>query len=139
MPPYYVRDLNDYYLWLEKQIEYSGASLVREPLEVQLVGEDPEERPELLLVQGRQALRWPDGLVLEFDLVVDANLHPTWYRYALFDRSGTFVWRIDKHAGHEATCRGEQTHIHRQPGGPPEYYPEVTFDEVIQKVHAEFH
>lgn len=88
MPPYYVRDLNDYYLWLEKQIEYSGASLVREPLEVQLVGEDPEERPELLLVQGRQALRWPDGLVLEFDLVVDANLHPTWYRYALLTDRG---------------------------------------------------
>jgi hypothetical protein len=28
---------------------------------------------------------------------------------------------------------------HRRSGGQPEYYPEVAFDEVLHKVHAEFH
>ena len=75
-----------------------------------------------------------DGRVLSITLTLDGELAAVRYRFHL-QRNGAFVWRLDKHPGHEDELGGP-THVHLSPLPKDRYpHPPVTFAEVADRLH----
>jgi hypothetical protein len=131
----YVRDLEDYWLWLDRLIGSSSgwldaAVLVVQPIEPYEAASSDEW---LGLIVPHQSLSFADGSRLWFDLVIDVDLISVKYSFHYQDVEGRLIWRKCNHEGHE---RAGREHIHRHPNDPDRVdpYKLVALAEVIQEV-----
>jgi Family of unknown function (DUF6516) len=138
-PPWHVRDLSDYWLWLDELIDSSGGYLDTSILIVEPVsgGADDSEAFESLIVPA-QYVRFFNGTALQFALTVDSDLALLKYSFHYMHRDGLMVWRKDnvhRHRGHP-----DRAHIHLDPKRPKvarpyrEVDPDDAFDEVMQYI-----
>jgi hypothetical protein len=133
VPPGYVRNLEDYWAWLDQLIDGSGGALDGPGLEIQALLHETDDTLVGLDVP-RQRLRFPLGTFLEIRLRVNQDLVAEAYTFHYQWFSGELIWRKDKHPGHEHL--GGQEHIHRVPHDPhrADPYHEVDLEEALHQV-----
>jgi hypothetical protein len=130
-----LRDLEDYWIWLEQLLESSGGHLENDDILVVQPTSFDGGPPWLSLLVPRQRLRFYDGSYLSFLMVVGADLELLEYRFHYARPDGTIVWRRDKHSGHEAEDGG-MTHIHTADGKRlPDV--ETNLDEVLRQIQQD--
>ncbi len=135
MPPHHVQSTQDYWLWLDKLIGQSSGYLDGSSyLDVQTL-EDLNGEPDGLLIE-KQRLRFHDRTFLDFRLHLDEDLNCLWYSYHFQHDGGPFIWRKDRHPGHENEV-GEE-HVHADPAdeNAREKFDYVELDEVLTQVAA---
>jgi hypothetical protein len=133
VPPYHVRNLQDYWLWLDQLLAGRGGYLEPGPhLVVELLA-DWSGEPVGLTVP-RQRLVFHDDTFLSFELTVSDELEPTDYNFH-FQDGDEFVWRKDMHPGHEPEV-GTLEHIHDNPRDEDAVSPfkVVELDEALDQV-----
>jgi len=134
--PGYVSSLEDFWLWLEREIDGSGGWLSDTALRVRPITARLDEPPENWagLVIERHRLHFHDGTFLDFHLVVDNDLVPVEYGYHYQGSVKSLIWRKDKHPGHDELPGPE--HIHQNTADPDEAedYSEVDLAEVLDEV-----
>ena len=135
MIPGRLRDLEDYWIWLEELLESSGGHLENDDILVVQPTSFDGERPWLSLFVPRQRLRFYDGSYLSFQLVVGHDLELLEYRFHYARPDGTLVWRQDKHPGHERED-GAMTHMHTADGKRVRDE-ETNLDEVLQRIRID--
>lgn len=135
VPPGYVSHLGHYWDWFQKYLDECGGWVEGDYLIAELLF-DGREGFTGLWVAPRQSLVFAEGWVLEFDFVLNSALHLENYRFSLHAPDGTFMWRKEKHPGHEEAL-GAPSHIHRgpDPDADPESYQEVDLEEAVEEVY----
>jgi hypothetical protein len=134
--PGHLRDLEDYWYWLESLLDRSGGYLQEGFLIVEPISMgDDGEPPWLTLDVPRQTLRFHDGSFLSFQLVVDVHLGSVEYSYHYARSVGELVWRHDKHPGHEAE-HGGPTHRHLGDGRRV-FEDDVDLADVLEEILAD--
>lgn len=130
LPPW-IDSLGRFHIWIEKLIDESGGYLVNDYLDVQTLG--PFESSPVGLLFHNQRLRFWDGTFLEFTILIDAGLEQIDYKFHYQGRDQEFIWRKDKHEGHDEIGL---THIHDVPNDPAHCrpYPEVNLQEALEQV-----
>lgn len=113
--PAFVRDLGEYFRWVEDVIEQMGGHLV-EPdgyLEPYLLPMGAGARMSGVLIDFWDGCQVAVGLILDSEL----NLKKYHFRYLV---DGEAVCRLDHHPGHEHE-HGTQSHVHWWPETDAEY------------------
>lgn len=133
MPPFHVKDENDYVLWIEKLIE-DGGGWVAGILEYELLEIGIDEYYGVIV--RKTTADFADGSRLSFGIHVDGELEARRYSFDYRNRDGELIWRKDMHIGHEEL--GSLTHVHRSPDGEenPEKFDFVEIDEVLEEIQA---
>lgn len=116
MIPGYLRDLDDYWVWIERLIDQSGGYFDGPYLIVEPVSIDDDGRPPWLALEiRRQRIRFLDGSYLSFELAVSLDFESLDYSYHYAGADNKLRWRHDKHLGHELEDGGP-THAHLADG-----------------------
>lgn len=129
-PPDWVRDLDDYWTWIERVIDECGGH-PDDYLAVNTV--EYEGRPTTVLLPTQRILFWDDGSVLTVRLTVNEHLEADFYNFDYRTSDGTLVARLDKHVGHEDIGA---THIHFSDDDDPEPAPEYSLEEAISYLRS---
>ena len=135
MLPGWVHSLDDYWRWIERLVDESGAYLNQIYLSVQLI-EAGQGGPLLALNVEQHRLVYFNDSYLEFDLSVGADLEPIDYSFHYARADDSIIWRLDKHHGHE-TEDGADTHIHLPPNERREPHGTVDLGDVLDRIHKD--
>ena len=132
--PGYIQTLDEYWVWVEQEVERCGARLEGSGFLVIYAIVDEDERVLSLDVDSHR-LRFVDGSYLDFDFVVNAELELVDYRFHYAREDDTIVWREDRHPGHEEED-GTDVHVHL-PGNKREPSEPTDLGEILDRIHAD--
>lgn len=134
LPPKWVGTLDEYWGWIDLQVEASGGFLIdSQVLEVQLLESAKGDIRGFWIDRAR--VHFWDGTFLEIFLRVNGDLESEEYNFHFQKIDGSLIFRKDKQPGHEdevGLC-----HIHDDPSDPDAVrkYPEVDLEEVFREIH----
>ena len=132
MPPGYVRNLDDYWLWLEQLIAASGGYLDDDTLFVSPL-EDAQGEVRGIRIRQQRLNFWNDTF-LAFALVLNEDLEQVKYSYHYQRRGGALIFRKDN----IHVYRGQEMrpHVHRDAARPyvAEPFSEVDLEEALAEV-----
>jgi len=132
VPPGHVRNLDDYWVWLEQLIAASGGYLDDDTLFVYPL-EDPRGEVKGIRIRQQRVNFWNDTF-LAFALVVNENLEHVKYSYHYQRRGGALIFRKDN--VHVYRGQDDAPHVHRDAARPylAEPFDEVDLEEALWEV-----
>lgn len=149
MIPGWVDGPDAFYRWMEQVLDASGAELV-DPHYLAIDHLGLTEVPGVGEIEGlliaRHRLRFfADDSILDFRMRVEftlefgefADLEVPSYRFHYMAHDETFIWRYDKHSGHESEFDGSPIHLHHPTEDERKPSPEVDLDDVINVIRHE--